>query len=186
MKNPTPFSPFFPVMIFVLLTCTLKPGLTTGNQTVVPSSSGHVLALQGNLRTYLDEDHKQPATDQPVHTIKLIRKAGSAYYEALCCPGLIGEDSRATASPGIITSTPEEVLPMADITVYPNPASDYLIVKNAHGAQLYLFTCMGKQIHFAKVEHEQPIDIASVPCGCYTLKLELGNQFRSMQLTVRR
>lgn len=185
MKNPAARSPFLPVMVFVIIFCTMSTGIAKGNEAMVPAPSGKVLTLSDNLRVYLPDDHK-PAADQPFHTIKFVRKTGSAYYEALCCPGLIGEDSMENSTQVGITSTPEEVLPMADITVYPNPASDYLIVKNAHGAQLYLFTCMGKQIHFAKVEHEQPIDITSVPCGCYTLKLELGNRFRSLQLTVRR
>lgn len=124
---------------------------------------------------------------QPAHSLKLVHQPGTSGYQAFCCHGLIEENSGVTAEkPESLNSSPEEMLPLDDVTVYPNPATDYVIVKNARGANLYLFTCMGKQIFFSTVNNEQPIDIKAVPCGCYTLKLELGNRFRSVQLLVRR
>lgn len=151
---------------------------TKGALAVAPLNLSHVIDYK------CDAMHDD---SQPAHSIKLVHQPGTNGYQAFCCPDPIeGSDQTMCTRSDVIGKSPEAMLPMNDVTVYPNPASDYIIVKNAHGANLYLFTCMGKQVYFNRVKDEGALDIRSVPCGCYTLKLELENRFRSMTLMVRR
>lgn len=170
------------IIVATLLLCNCvesRAGIINSGMTSLAEAGTQSLATTGTSL--------QSGDNQPAHSVKLVHQPGTSGYQAFCCPDPIDQTSvNENKKPSAISQTPEEMLPMNDVTVYPNPASDYLVIKNAHGANLYLFTCMGKQIYFSTINHEDPINISSVPCGCYTLKIEKENRFRSMKLHVRR
>ena len=172
-------------IIAVLFALAILPVAHASFATIIPAAVKDNLGPILRSESLLKDDHL-PVASQPVHLVKLIRQPGSASYHALCCPVTLEESQSLAVVAESIETKDDSVLQLSDVTVYPNPASDYLIVKNGHKANLYLFTSMGKQVYFSTVNHEDPIDITGVPCGCYTLKLELGNKFRSLQLQVRR
>ncbi len=172
-------------LILVLFAFAIFPAVNAGIATIIPVNVKINMVPVVKSVGILNDDH-HPVSSQPDHLVKLIRQPGSTSYQALCCPVTLEESLSPASGKVAIDPTEDMQLQLTDVTVYPNPASDYLVVKNGHKANLYLFTCMGKQVYFSTVNHEDPIDITSVPCGCYTLKLEIGNRFRSLQLQVRR
>ena len=72
-----------------------------------------------------------------------------------------------------------------DVTVYPNPASDFINVSNAENAQITLFDIRGKVM--AEIESataEQVIDINKLANGTYFLRIKDGNSVTTKKVVV--
>lgn len=69
----------------------------------------------------------------------------------------------------------EEINVENQLVAFPNPARDFLFIKNIKGQQTCeIFNLQGQKISEMKVEANQSIDIRSVPTGQYILKIKDG------------
>jgi len=64
-----------------------------------------------------------------------------------------------------------------NISVYPNPASDYLMVSSAEGKNLQIFNSIGQIIFQKKIENQkETINLVNLPNGTYFYSLGNGNK----------
>jgi predicted secreted protein len=77
-----------------------------------------------------------------------------------------------------------------NITVYPNPASQYLTIETKElGSESYarIFTLSGKQVLERKViSHITRMDVSELKNGVYILKLENEKSGNSLRLLISR
>jgi hypothetical protein len=73
-----------------------------------------------------------------------------------------------------------------EVILYPNPASDYFMLKGASNSLLTLFNASGKALmRVDHVQEEKPMDISVYPEGVYLVKLEEGNSIQWIKLVKR-
>ncbi len=63
----------------------------------------------------------------------------------------------------------------AEISLYPNPTSDFLTLQNAKNSQLSIFNCIGQLITNQAITSErQTIDVSKLPRGIYLARIKNG------------
>jgi hypothetical protein len=73
------------------------------------------------------------------------------------------------------------------IMVYPNPASDRLIIRNAEGADLTMFDVLGRSVLTMKnLTGPQNIDVSRLVTGTYTLKIQSNNDLICKKIVISR
>lgn len=95
---------------------------------------------------------------------------------------VVGMDT--AQSPDTATSIIAKESLSKDITIYPNPANDYLNIYLLNGMKdcaVYAYNLMGRQMYNGSIYRDKQIDISSWAPGVYLLKVVQGNQ----QMTVK-
>jgi len=69
-------------------------------------------------------------------------------------------------------------LPALDVTYYPNPAQDFMIVKAQENMEaIRIFNLNGQQVYFEKMDsNQQTVDLSALAPGAYFIKVQIGNQ----------
>jgi hypothetical protein len=69
-------------------------------------------------------------------------------------------------------------LPALDVTYYPNPAQDFLIVKAQDNMEsIRIFNLNGQQVYFEKMDGNQKmVDLSTLTPGAYFIKVQIGGQ----------
>lgn len=74
-----------------------------------------------------------------------------------------------------------------NISVYPNPAHDYITIKadgiNLQDAEIYIYDVVGKKIH-ATITNGQ-IDVSALAQGAYLIKIVVGDDYVVQKIMVR-
>lgn len=142
------------------------------------------LGIRG-LRSVLEDDLGLDLTgwDLGVVPYQALNDDGTVIVGAGTNPDGDLEGWRAILPPGIVISSDPNPpsLPEAEITIYPNPASDVLVVKSSAG-QIEIVDVLGRLVLTARSDKgETVINIAALPTGTYVVRA--GGQSRV--ITVR-
>lgn len=71
----------------------------------------------------------------------------------------------------------------ADLTIYPNPATDRIQITGTTHAQVHITDIMGKMVHFTEnYQGNQDIRIADLSDGLYIVRIVSNNRIRTMKL----
>ena len=105
-----------------------------------------------------------------------------------------GELKASCATPGIeIEYKPDESSPQkkhhissAGVSLIPNPAKDAVIVRNGFQSAVYIFDYTGRQVLFQQLGAEVRIDLTSLSCGIYSVKVEKNGVVHNLQLMIQR
>ncbi len=79
---------------------------------------------------------------------------------------------------GLLTSTEVPEMGTSGITVYPNPATHYMVFDTGVAGQydLLVFDALGKVVLSKEIPNNRPIDIRHLPAGSYTYLLTQKNK----------
>ena len=95
---------------------------------------------------------------------------------------LVGYTNTETSNPCDIINDIKENLEQQKIQIFPNPANDFLIIKNIEDdyffpKRILIYDILGKQIQsFSLNAAEKKIDISIVPSGVFFLNLIINEQ----------
>jgi hypothetical protein len=74
---------------------------------------------------------------------------------------------------------------LALVSVYPNPASERMIVENAHGADLAIYSSAGELVVARRIgSGKQIVDVSALPAGVYVVKLLMEGKAKIEKLLV--
>ena len=87
------------------------------------------------------------------------------------------------------TPSPVEAQALAQVLLYPNPATDHVVLENVEGIRFVeLRNAMGHLLHRQELtgEHELTLSVRTLPEGVVYLILSDGQSVRTLQLLVQR
>ncbi|MDO5615359.1 MAG: zinc-dependent metalloprotease [Cruoricaptor ignavus] len=115
---------------------------------------------------------------------------GKNFYEEILKSILYDENSTLIASSeplyvyilgkdGNLAVTSSETVSKSDISVYPNPANDYIYIKLKNNDGLKIYNTSGQLVYSAILNKgENKIDISTFPPGIYLLTTSSGNSLK--------
>jgi hypothetical protein len=84
----------------------------------------------------------------------------------------------------------ESIETLADIKVYPNPATDYIRISQSESSgatQVILSDMIGNEIISTSLNAgEKTLDVSRLAEGCYLLRISTGNQIISKKVVIRK
>jgi polyhydroxybutyrate depolymerase len=83
------------------------------------------------------------------------------------------------------SSVPNSPVEQTAITIYPNPASDYLIVDGAADATLTLRTLLGEQVFTSPVGSSGRVALPELPDGIYIADVSSSNRRTTIMIVLR-
>ncbi|MDO5614996.1 MAG: zinc-dependent metalloprotease [Cruoricaptor ignavus] len=114
---------------------------------------------------------------------------GKNFYEEILKPILYNENSTLIASSEPLyvyildknenLAVTSETVSKSDISVYPNPANNYIYIKLKNNNVLKIYNTSGQLVHSATLSKgENKIDISTFPPGIYLLTTSSGNSLK--------
>jgi hypothetical protein len=97
---------------------------------------------------------------------------GTGNLKVVVSAGAPCQDS-VTVSVNITPTSVDDIYANAGLTVYPNPAKDYITIKAEQtiNAEIKLFDNYGRLVHQQPMQKEQRVDISALPAGIYHLNI---------------
>ncbi len=108
-------------------------------------------------------------------------KDAEGNLQALCVKNLVEGTAPSTKA-----SKKPKTLANEKIKLVPNPAQDEITVEGAWTSSVYFFDCFGRQMHFVRLGTDLKIDISSLPCGIYTVKIDRQGVVYTLPLLIQR
>gem|GEM_PF-2021359 len=117
------------------------------------SNIGNVKAIGSGANSYQFTD-KSPANGTNYYRLQSVDKDGASTYSKIVSASLTINDSR--------------------LTIYPNPAKDYLTIKGNHIASVNVLDNMGRLVSVQSLKDatNPSITVASLPAGVYHLRIQ--------------
>ncbi|MGC8864459.1 MAG: T9SS type A sorting domain-containing protein [Bacteroidales bacterium] len=72
------------------------------------------------------------------------------------------------------------------IKIVPNPAQDAITIEGAWPASVYFFDAFGRLALFEQLNTDLQIDISSLPCGIYSVKMDSQGIIYTLPLLIQR
>jgi len=107
--------------------------------------------------------------------------SGSVIYNVVAEDGLANQDWKVVASiKDAITSVKS-----LEVNVYPNPASNYIVVENAENTTVSIYTVVGNLVKTVQsTESELTIDLSNLTRGTYLISIQRGNQMVTKKVSI--
>jgi hypothetical protein len=72
-----------------------------------------------------------------------------------------------------------------DVNVYPNPASNYIVVENAESATVSIYNVVGRLVKTVQsTDSELTIDLSNLTRGTYLINIQKGNQMVTKKVSI--
>lgn len=72
----------------------------------------------------------------------------------------------------------------AKLTIYPNPATDKVLIKGEKVSEIEMYSMDGKKLNVG-LNRDQSVDVSHLPKGVYLLKLKIKNEITTRKLTIK-
>lgn len=72
----------------------------------------------------------------------------------------------------------------AKLTIYPNPATDKVLIKGEKVSEIEMYSMDGKKLNVG-LNRDQSVDVSHLPKGVYLLKLKIKNGITTRKLTIK-
>ncbi len=139
---------------------------TTVFQTNIDLSIGYV-GGDTTIRVWLDSATKMYEFDLPQKEIIYIKVDRENYIM----------NDLLSVTKDLTMSTPSASTSAFDqVVLFPNPASDRLLIKNADGCSAEILDMTGKRLYLQQLSGEDTIDISGLDCGVYLIRLTNADQ----------